>query len=236
MQREIKVLAVTLFAVFSWNTGLADRPPGNGAAVGKGGYLLNVIAFEQCPAGDFEGSNRHMIAVQANYTGNGVDKTSKTNKIFLKAGDFRVWDGNACDDGAQFYLPVDGNCLNCDDPSIEPVFTEYEVYARVVGKPGGQVTVTSCVEYFNTDTEQLESLCSVGADNVYVGLRQTGGGKLQNKWDNVSTELLTVCIDTSGDGICDQRIGLFDAFGEDYWWNWDTEGRPHVQLVFIPVS
>ena len=235
MHRGIEILTVVLFGLFSWSIGLAERPPGNGAAVGNAGFLVNVIAFDQCPAGDFLDSNRRMIAVQANYTGNGTDKSAKTNKIFLKAGDFRVSDGNACDDGARFYLPVEGNCSNCGDPSIEPLFTEYEVYARVVGKPGGQVTVTSCVEYFNTDTDQLESLCSVGADNVYVGLRQTGGGKLQNKWDNVSTELLTVCIDTSGDSICDQRIGLFDAFGEDYWWSWDTVGRPHVQLVFIPV-
>lgn len=236
MQREIGLIAVTVLGLFSLSVGLAARPPGNGAAVGKNGYLLNVIAFDQCPAGDFLDSNRHQIAVQADYTGNGTDKSSKTNKIFLKAGDFRVADGNACDDGARFYLPLADNCSNCGDPSIDPVFTTYEVYARVVGKPGGEVTVTSCLEYFNTETNEYESLCSVGEDNIYVGVRETGGGKIQNKWDNVSSELLTVCIDTSGDGVCDQRVGLFDAFGEDYWWNWDTSGRPHVQLVFVPVG
>ena len=30
-------------------------------------YMLNVIAFDNCPAGDFIGSNRHMIAVKANF-------------------------------------------------------------------------------------------------------------------------------------------------------------------------
>lgn len=65
---------------------------------------------------------------------------------------------------------------------------------------------------------------------------QTGGGKVENKWDNVSTQLLTVCVDTSGDGVCNERIGLFDSFGQDYWWNRDTSGRPHIQLVFVPVS
>ncbi len=54
----------------------------------------------------------------------------------------------------------------------------------------------------------------------------------------MSAELLTVCVDTIDDDItiCDDRIGLFDSAGEDYWWNWDTEGRPHVQLVFFPVQ
>ncbi len=35
--------------------------------VGPGGFSLEVIAFENCPGGDFTDSNRRMIAVQANY-------------------------------------------------------------------------------------------------------------------------------------------------------------------------
>ena len=56
-----------------------------------------------------------------------------------------------------------------------------------------------------------------------------------NRWENVSTQLLTVCVDKSGDGVCDDRIGLFDSSGKDYWWSFDNAGRPHVQLVFFPV-
>lgn len=39
---------------------------GNGLPPGER-FVLNIIAFEQCPAGDFTGSNRHMIAVEAGY-------------------------------------------------------------------------------------------------------------------------------------------------------------------------
>jgi hypothetical protein len=244
MKTAFIVAAIT--ALFAANTAMAqNNGNGNGAKVGKHGFLLNVIAFENCPAGEFVDSNRHQIAVQANYRGTGTDKTSKTNKIFLRAGeDFLVYDGNACDrTGAQFELPIDAsNCSNCGDPSVEPTFTQYEVRARLVGKPGGSVTVTSCVEMIvldpDTGEETLESFCSVGDDNVWVETRTVGNGKTQSKWDNVSTELLTVCIDTTDDGIeaCDERIGLFDARGTDYWWNWDTQGRPHVQLVFFPVD
>jgi hypothetical protein len=87
-----------------------------------------------------------------------------------------------------------------------------------------------------TGEETFESLCSVGEGNVWVGTRTTGGGKTQNRWENVSAQLLTVCVNTDDDPECDDRVGLFDPAGEDYWWNVDTQGRPHVQLVFFPVG
>jgi hypothetical protein len=214
----------------------------NGARVGNGGFMLNVIAFEQCPAGEFQDSSRHQIAVQASFTGSGQDKTVRTNKIFLKSGEeFWVADGNACDDGASFYLPiVHVNCdAGCDLP--DPTFTQYEVRARIVGKKDSGVRVMSCVEETADDSIIVDddtvagTLCSVES-NVWVATRLTGNGKEQNRFENVSAELLTICVDTDDDPECDERIGLFDARGQDYWWNWDTQGRPHVQLVFVPVQ
>jgi hypothetical protein len=241
MTRPLSFIAIALIGVLASSDVLAqNRDNGNGAKVGKDGFLLNIIAFEQCPDGEFLNSNRHQIAVKANYSGNARDKTAKINKIFLKKGeDFWVQDGNACDDGANFYLPItDANCSDCGDPDGELTYTEYEVYSRLVGQPGGKVTVTSCVEVIMIDPitgdETAESLCSV-SDNIWVETRIVGSGKEQNKWTNVSAELLTVCVDTDGDGTCDKRVGLFDSYGEDYWWNWGTHGRPHVQLVFVPM-
>ena len=86
-----------------------------------------------------------------------------------------------------------------------------------------------------TQAEIATSLCSVGPRNIWVGERATGGVGVPNGWENASTQLLTVCVDTSGDGVCDDRIGLFDSIGNDYWWSFDNAGRPHVQLVFFPV-
>lgn len=219
-----------------------DRDNGHGAKVGRGGFMLNVIAYDQCPSGDFLNSHRHQIAVKANERGDAANKLVKTNKIFLKKGDdFWVQDGNACDNGANFYLPItDLNCSNCGDSDVVPTFMEYEVFSRLVGKPGGKVTVTSCLEAVVIDPitleETLEEFCSVGDNNILVQTRIVGNGKEQAKWDNVSQELLTVCISTDGDDVCDKRVGLFDEDGEDYWWNWGTAGRPHVQLVFVPAS
>jgi hypothetical protein len=205
----------------------------NGARVGKDGVLLNVIAFERCPRGDFAGSNRRTIAVQADYAGIATDTASYVNKIFLRSGtEVRVQDGNACDaTGATLELPVDAaNCRNCASTTLPaPTFRQYEVRARVLGKPAGTARITGCVDLREVDpltqAETPTSLCSVGQNDIFVG---TG-----REWDNVSRQLLTVCVDTSGDGVCDERIGLFDSRGRDYWWSFDNSGRPHVQLVLF---
>lgn len=243
MNRRLLLAATALFSVLAMgNAAAQNRNNGNGAKVGKDGYILQIIAYDRCPSGDFLDSNRRQIAVRASYAGTANNKDVKFNKIFLKKGeDFWVQDGNACDDGANFYLPItDGNCSNCGDSNVDPTFTEYMVYSRLVGKPGGEITVTSCVEVEMIDPVTgdvtSEELCSIGADNILMQTRIVGSGKEQNKWQNVSKQLLTVCVDTDSDNVCDKRVGLFDPYGEDYWWNWGTMGRPHAQLVFVPVN
>jgi hypothetical protein len=238
MNRLITLVALAVLATPAAFAQVSDG--NNGARVGKTGFLLNVKAFAECPTGDFTGSRRHQISVQADFTGIATDNTAKINKIFLGSGPgFQVQDGNACDDtGAHIQLPITArNCRNCDSPSM--TFREYEVRARVVGKPGGRATMTGCIEMLEIDpvtqAEIATSLCSVGHDNIHVATRNTTGGRTQNEWQNVSADLLTVCVDTTGDGVCDDRIGLFDSLGEGYWWNFDTAGHPHIQLVFLAV-
>lgn len=238
-----RLLAFLTLAVLATPAAYGQNGNNNGARVGKAGFLLNVSAFERCPAGDFGGSRRRAIAVQADYTGVATDNASKVNKIFLRSGaDFRVQDGNACDQsGAYFELPVTAaNCANCSNATLSaPTFTEYEVRARVLGKPRSTATMTSCVSMLEIDAvtqaEIATSLCSVGRGNIWVGTRNAGDGSVQNQWENVSSQLLTVCVDKSGDGVCDDRIGLFDSSGKDYWWSVNDAGRPHLQLVFLPV-
>jgi hypothetical protein len=231
-----KLLALLALAVLATPAAHAQNGHDNGAKVGRKGFLLNVKAFDQCPAGDFTDSNRREIAVQA--------AGAEANKIFLSSGpSFLVQDGNACDqNGAYFSLPFTAaNCRNCTGPTLSaPTFREYEVRARVLGKPGGTAKIAGCTEMLVIDpvtqAETPTSLCSIGERNIRVFARDTGGGKAQSQWQNVSAQLLTVCVDTTGDGVCDERIGLFDPIGSDYWWSFDTAGRPHIQLVFLPVE
>jgi hypothetical protein len=224
-----RLLTFLTLAVFASPAAYAQNGNNNGARVGKTGFLLNVNAFDKCPRAGMDGSHRRAIAVQADFTGVATDNAARVNKIFVGAGpDFVVQDGNACDqNGAQFELPA------------AAAGTQYQIRARVLGKPRGRGTITSCVEMLEIDpitqAETATSLCSVGAENIVVGTRTVGEGALQNRWTNVSPQFLTVCVDKSGDGVCDARIGLFDSSGRDYWWSVDNGGRPHVQLVFLPV-
>jgi len=61
------ILVGGLVLSLGYGTALAGLK-GNGLPPGPR-YMLNVIAFDKdnCPAGDFTGSNRHMIAVEADF-------------------------------------------------------------------------------------------------------------------------------------------------------------------------
>jgi hypothetical protein len=243
--------------------------------VGHGGknmpyYGLEVIAFDNCPAGDFTGSNRRMIAVQADFAddpgGKQVGTFTRVNDIKLAAGsEFGVIDGNACDGDAKVTFETvpgicsSGTCQSGSDlgrlctinedcgPSME-----YRVFVRMVGKPGGKIDVKTCTtdpasgvcddstntctagaagEFCSTNEECDIVVCST--ENV-VKLRTVGKNN-KPKFSDYTNELLTLCLDEDGDGDCDTRVPLFSTQYEDYFWNWNTQGRPHAQLRFYPL-
>jgi hypothetical protein len=172
----IPILALFILAI---GCGVAFAGKGNGIEE-KRLFTLNVIAYEEgnCPNGDFTDSNRHMIAVQASYqfiegdmestqAGNYYNTFVSTNTIKLVEGDdFQVTDGNACNKGgAAFMLPAnpftcpeaDPECLDTD-----PTFQEYEVYVRLVGKPGTGIGVTGCA------VDQGVDLIEGTADDIII--------------------------------------------------------------------
>jgi hypothetical protein len=242
-------------------TGFVAMPTfgGNGIPNGamKDSFHLQVIAFDQCPAGDFTDSNRHMIAVQADFgtidgdttsTQHGNNKSTllKDNTIALASsglgGDFWVEDGNACagrgSAGAKLWLPITTANCDADCDVVSPDFTQYRVYVRLVGKPNTAIGVTTCAEEpdlvdvdGNVITDQI--LCST--ENV-IKVRES---RKAPKFGDVSAELLTICLDDYSDGNfdgeCDVRYPLFDNTLENYFWQWNTNGRAHAQLVFVPV-
>ncbi len=241
--------------------------------VGHGGknmpyYGLEIIAFDNCPAGDFKNSNRRMIAVQADFGdspgGKQVDTFTRVNDIKLAAGsEFGVIDGNACDGAAKVtFETVPGMCSSgtCQSgPDITRSCTtdedcgpsmEYRVMVRMVGKPGGKIDVNTCATapdigvcdgstctagaidgQCSTDDDCNLVFCST--DNV-LELSRTVGKNNKPKFKPYTNELLTVCLDEDGDGICTQ-VPLFSPEYEDYFWNWNTEKRPHAQLRFYPL-
>ncbi len=253
------ILIFTLLAVviiLGYSVALA----GNGNNLPPGPrYTLNVIAFDNCPAGDFTDSNRHMIAVQADFGTidpvNGTTSTQagkllkdfvSTNTISLTATPpelgnfFQVLDGNACNKGgAEFMLPADpydcGTGITNDPSCINEdlTFQEYKVFVRLVGKPNTKIGVTTCaVDDNGTPDDTSDDFIVCSTENV-IKVRTTGKNSMQ--FSDVSKQLLTICVDTDGNGTCDARYALFDPAFYDYFWQWNTDGKAHAQLVFIPM-
>jgi hypothetical protein len=202
-------------------------------------FNLEIIAYDanNCPQGNFTGSNTHRIAVKADVNdlnsvnGGSASALVRQNDILLTEGPFQVISGNACATGtATFQLPanpcnVAGLSFPCsvDNPS----FQNYEVYARLVGAPHTGVSATTCA----TDPTTGLIVCSTES---WVSVRASGKNS-QPKFTNVSSQLLSVCLDTNGDGKCDTRYALFAPELSDFFWNWDTTGKAHAQLFFVAL-
>lgn len=182
-----------------------DNTTGSGAPSGAH-YNLNIIGVPKGKTADMTGSQGHRIFVPLE--GN--------CKINLSEGDFQVLDGNCTDGPSAFQLPN-------PDPENDGV-TEYSVYARALGKPGGKSTTTTCA----TDPITGEEWCSVYS---MVLVREKG----KSSFTNVSKVLLYVYADINGDGTL-ERYPLFDTALQDYFWNYDNNGLKLAQMRFYQIS
>lgn len=255
MKKSICLLTVLLSLTLIYDIAVAGN--GNNLPPGRR-YVLNVIAFDNCPAGDFTDSNRHMIAVQAdfgiidpeagttsNQAGTLYRDMIRTNTISLTmtppefGNVFQVLDGNACGNGggAEFMLPAnpyDCGTDNINDPACineDLTFQEYRVFVRLVGKPNTKIGATTCaVDDMGTDDTSDDTIVCSTENVIKVRMK----GKNSMRFEDVSKQLLTICLDTDENGTCDVRYALFDPALYDYFWQWNTQGRAHAQLVFIP--
>ena len=139
-------------------------------------------------------------------------------KIYLQQGPFDVIDANGTDaNGATFQLP---------DPQLgDTEYTWYGVYIRPKGTPKGKATLTSC------KIVDSEELCSTES---YVLVRGTGKPMVEN----VSKEMLTVCLDLDHiveTNPCDVREFLFDDDLAQYLWNVDNAGLRNAEVRFIEI-
>lgn len=100
---------------------------GNGAPSGAH-YNLNIIGMSKAKNGepDSIASQGHRIFVQL---GN-KDNAATTKILLLEGEDFNVLDYDGTDGRATFQLPN-------PDPDNDGI-TQYAVYLRVLGKPGGK--------------------------------------------------------------------------------------------------
>ena len=204
----VVVLLATLGA------GLVSAGTGNGAPSGAH-YNLNIIGVPKEKTADMTDNNGHRIFV--NLEGN--------TKIGLAEGDFyQVLDANGTDaNGARFQLPN-------PDPDNDGV-TVYSVYARALGKPGGNADMTTGA------TDPGDDGIFGTADDVIVysvAVLEVERTKGQQKFENVSRYLLYIYVDLDGNGVA-ERYNLFNDALQDYFWSYDNNGLKLLQLRFYEI-
>ena len=122
---------------------------GNGAQSGPH-YTLNIIGMEKGKNADMQATGSAMFV--------GLDRTGAnvTTKIMLTEstdGTFAITDKDGTDGVAGYTLPA---------PVIGENTQAYAVYARALGTPGGQATITTCAEGYvdSTSAQIADEVCS----------------------------------------------------------------------------
>ena len=198
--------ATTVKAKPSFSNGFPDN--GRGLTL----YKMNLIGHPGTPTAAMLNDQGKRLFV----------KLEGNTRINLSEGPFDILDANGTDGTAAFQLPD-------PDPDGDGE-TWYGVYIRPKGKPNGSMHITTCAtgDFDNDATTPDEELCSL---EVAVMVRGTGKPKVQN----ISRELLTLCVDTDGDLKCDERIFLFDDRATDYVWSLDNFGLRNAEVRFLEI-
>jgi hypothetical protein len=154
----IGAFALTLYAFNNPKNLLTSQAKRGTTVTGSGApsgphYNLNIIGVPKNKIADMTGNQGHRIFVPL----------KGSCKIDLGPGDFQVLDANCTKGNASFQLPN-------PDPDNDGE-TIYSVWARALGKPGGQSTTTTCA----TDPLTGDEWCSVYS---MVAVRQKGKNSL----------------------------------------------------------
>jgi hypothetical protein len=236
------LVATILFALASVAVAQAD----NGAPQGAHDYQLNIIGTsEKNP--EMDGNNGHRIFVL-------LDGKSKIN---LVEGDYAVLDANGTDqDGATFQLPAPGlDAYIVGDPGDADVESDYSVFVRPLGKPGGWATITTCADVVDSTFGGLlggqtrtiinragafGGLCSIEQVAQEITYRDSGKSRFENVTAALTTIVFEVEIDEDGDGIVDEivqvRVPIFDDSLENEYWEYDNHGLRLLQMRFYDCS
>ncbi len=215
----IAFVAATAVIVLALMAGAGQSVTGNGCPSGPH-YNLNIIGVANPKTADMNDTSGHSLFVPL--VGN-----AKINLALAPEGEsFAVLDRNGTDgNGAKFQLPAADPCNTGT--------TQYSVFARPLGKPNGKAKMT---------TGAIDPLTGEDVYSVCVlNLERTKG---QQKFENVSKELLYIyayvyagpgpdgVAGTADDVYTFQRVPLFDAALQDYFWSYDNSGLKLLQLRF----
>jgi hypothetical protein len=236
-------LAFGMILAFGFGNAIA----GNDSPDAKKLYSLNIIGVPGDKNADMDGNNGHRIFVP-------IDGKAKIELI--EGDDFAVLDANGTDGPAQFQMPNPGlDPYVIGDENGADTMSDYSVYVRPLGKPGGWATITTCAQLvdstfanllpgkflraLNRECEWDGALASVEQVGEEITMRDKGPSKFQN----VTAELLTIVfkveVDIDGDltttddtDIVYVRVPVFDPIIEGEYWEYDNHGLKILQVRF----
>ena len=199
------VLAATMGA-----TTVAVAQTGNGAPSGSH-YSLNIVGVPRAKNPNPDWASGHVIFVSL-----GSKDVSVSTKILLSQnadGSFDVLDKNGTDGEASFSLPAPGG---------------YTVWARALGKPGGQAKITTCaMDIVITDPAEI---CST-QNEVFV--RDKGKSSFRNVTDALTTIVLDPIANADAVTACGgTTVSLFDPCLQGFFWEYDNNGLKLLQVRF----
>jgi hypothetical protein len=227
--------------VLSVGIAFAGDFTGNDSPKAKKLYSFNIIGVDKNKNPDMTDNYGHRIFVALD---------GKT-KILLAKGDFMVLDANGTDGEAKFQLPDPGlDAYVVGDTSGKDTISDYSVFIRPLGKPGGSATITTCAELVDSTfagllpgnfIKTLNRTCEW--DGAFASVEQVGStitfrDKGKSTFQNVTAGLLTIVfkveVDTDADGTVDQtvylRVPIFDESLENEYWEYENEGLKILQV------
>jgi hypothetical protein len=249
MKRTIIGILISMM-VLNVGIAFANDTTGNGSPNAKKVYSLNIIGVTRDKKADMDDNNGHRIFVP-------LDGKAKIELI--EGDDFTVLDANGTDGPAQFQLPNPGlDPYVIGNKGSADTMSDYSVYVRPLGKPGGWATITTCADIVESTfvnllpkrfVGTLNEACYFGglASVEQVGMEITMRDKGPSKFQNVTAELLTVVfeveVDEDGDLTTTAdtetiyvRVPIFDDSIENEYWEYDNDGLKILQVRFYEVE
>jgi len=226
---------------------------GNGAPSGNH-FTLNIIG----KAAD-KNVNMDQGAGNVIFVALGSTEVDVHTQILLTEGDdFAVLDKNGTDGQANFQLPppgIDPYVIGGDMTGVDTE-TDYSVFVRPLGKPGGWCTITTCAEVLDSSfggllskTVQRTILNSEGYYGGYASLEQVGSeitfrDSKKSTFTNVTAQLTTIVfkvwVDLNANTVQDAneifyvRVPIFDPSLKGEYWDYDNNGLKVLQARFYP--
>lgn len=252
-----KVIITSLILIIVVSLGMAfatNDETGNGAPSGKH-FTLNIIGTSNPKNVNMDQGAGKVIFVKLG--GEDADEVDRHTKITLTEGDdFAVLDKNGTDGEAEFMLPPPGyDAYNVDDPGGADTVSEYSVFVRPLGKPGGWATITTCADLLDSDFAGLLSgknvsvLNKLGYFGGYASVEQVGQDitlreSKKSTFVNVTAQLTSIVfkveVDISEEGEDPEivieyiRVPIFSNIITGEYWDYDNYGLKHLQVRFYP--